>query len=279
MALFAPVKPPEAKPLPYGLINSVTLVTDDPDDRWVSGYAFGNELCRVGIRNMDVCDTDNVDEVHASGGTDIIEVTPFVIQAEDNCSTFGLSVDERRARVKKQLEACTPKALEYELWTGGLMGNVNQRLTGGTVPAEDLTPAGGPVNAKIGLSILEQALADCSCGLTGTIHVTRGIASSLISLVEKASAIDDVLYTALGNMLVVGSGYIGSDPDGGAAASGSAWMYATGPVSVRLGEIYVVPDDTSQAVDREINKFGLKAERFASAAWTGCCLYGVHVTP
>lgn len=278
--LFLPVDPPEASAASYGLVNSGTLVRES-DDHWQGGFAFPNHLCRTTVRNINPIDSTKTDTVHAeSAGQDIVEYLPFVVDASDSMSTMGWKVEDLRDRLKNQLELCTQKAVEREFWTGAIStasGWSNQYLAAGPGVVTNITPGGGPVAAKTGLAMLEEALGSEGCGLNGVIHGTRGAISSLIVFMERGGEDGDTLYTPLGNMVIAGSGYPGTSPTGVAPAAGQSWLYATGPVSVRLGEIVIIPDNDDR-FNTSINSVEVRAERFAAATWSGCAVYAINVT-
>jgi len=50
----------------------------------------------------------------------------------------------------------------------------------------------------------------------------------------------------------------------------TAWAFATGIVEVRRAGIVVVPDDLTQALDRQANLIEWRAERTVAAYWDGC---------
>jgi hypothetical protein len=67
---------------------------------------------------------------------------------------------------------------------------------------------------------------------------------------------------------------------GGAAsvpAAGSTWMYATGRITYRQGEIQVFPDVESQALTRTTNTVVITAQRSSAATWDLCAVGAVLV--
>jgi hypothetical protein len=280
--LYHPVAPPVTSAASFGLVNSGTLVKET-DDHWQGGFAFTNHLCRSTIRNVDQLNDSNTDTVWAGDLTqNYINCTPAVIDVEDKISTIGHTLEELRKRLEDTLDKASQKALEHEFWTGNLStisGWGNQHLA--TPGTTDLTPAGGPVTAKTGLAMLEEAIGSCAGGYNGTIHGTRGAISSIIVFMDKGGDSGDVLLTPLGNMVIAGAGYPGTSPAGVAPGAGTSWLYATGPVAVRLGEMQTFPEKgerLNNAFDTSINNISVRAERFGAASWSGCCTYAIHVT-
>lgn len=260
-------------PAPYGLLS-----LRDPDvtedERWLGGFTYESRLCTATINLLDICGGASAVNLVAKS-TDPRNRTfqPYAVEAEDSCSTFGFEARDAEQRALDALEACTPKAVEHEFWTGSLAttnGYANNRYLAST-DTVDVTPGGGPVKVRYGLAILEQALAACGCGTRGTIHVTHDVGS-----VIPVRVVEEHLETQLGNFVVAGAGYTGSGPDGTIPGTGT-WMYATGPVRVLLGPMIPTGVTMAQQVDRTINTWDARAQRAAAATWDGCCAFAVHV--
>jgi hypothetical protein len=130
-------------------------------------------------------------------------------------------------------------------------------------------------NALNGLALLEQAIGNT--GKLGLIHCSPQFASAL----RERFAVDNrggVIRTINGNILIADNGYAaGSTPHGHPGPSGTEeWIYATGPVDVRLSEIFVLPEKVSEALDRGTpnsattgrpNSITYRAERYALPIW------------
>jgi hypothetical protein len=70
------------------------------------------------------------------------------------------------------------------------------------------------------------------------------------------------LRTHLGTPVAAGGGYVvNTGPDGAPAPPGTAWLYGTGPVSIRRGEVFINPDSIGQALNRTTNEIEILAER------------------
>lgn len=259
---------------PYGLLS-----LRDPDvttdERWLSGFTYESRSCSSTVNLLDICGgADPVSII--TPPEDLVrnrEYEPFIIEAVDSCSTFGFLKRDVEQRAIDALEACTQKALENEFWTGDLAAtngyDANRSLA--STDSVDVTPSGSAVKLRYGLAILERALADCGCGTRGTIHVTRDVGSVL-----PVKIVDDHLETQLGNYVVAGAGYTGSGPDGTVPGTGT-WMYATGPISVLLGQSEAVGASLKEQVDRSNNTWEARAQRPAAVTWDGCCAFAVHV--
>lgn len=267
--------PPQPfEPAPYGILS-----LRDPDvtadERWLSGFTYESRLCAAEVKILDICGgAAPVSVIQPSNTPRNRDYTPFVIEATDRCSTFGFLQHDIEKRAIDALEACTAKALEYEFWTGAAATTngytANRRLA--STNSTDVTPAGGAaVKLRYGLALLEGALATCGCGTKGTIHATRETASAL-----PVKVVDEHLETQLGNYVIAGAGYTGSGPTGTMPASG-VWMYATGPISVLLGESTAVGEKLKQQVNRDVNTWEARAQRPAAVTWDGCCAFAVHI--
>jgi hypothetical protein len=130
-------------------------------------------------------------------------------------------------------------------------------------------------NPMNGLALLEQRIG--MTGKLGLIHCSPQFASAL----RERFQIDDrggVIRTINGNVLIPDGGYAaGANPHGHAAATGTQeWIYATGAVDIRLSEIFTLPDNVVQAMDRGTpnsatnnrpNSITYRAERYGLVTW------------
>jgi hypothetical protein len=145
------------------------------------------------------------------------EYIPFFIEVEDFRSTFSLTGEDRFARVLKQLEAATQKAIEREFWDGHVART-------DSTPNSYLTKTGlvtvlgtsDPLTTQKGLTLLEEALSNSPTGTEGLLHLTRGVATSLgtswlLMRVEDSKGKFHI-ETVNGTNAVVGSGYSGNGP-------------------------------------------------------------------
>lgn len=278
-----------AVPADFGILSPAATVVYDSTTHWAAGFGYETLDCNTTVRLSSLCSAASGVIAVEPGDPDLRwrDTLPFNIETEFTASTMGTRNLDFEARAQQRMEACQQKAVEFEFWTGALARQEQDQWTADgntdTVPtrflasdsAVDLTPtAGTAVKVKHGLALLEQALGDCGCGVRGTIHTTRGTASAL-----GLSASDAVLRTTLGNVVIAGSGYTGSGPDGTQPTGTAAWMYATGPVTVRLGAITATPGrpNRSQSVDISRNEVQVFAERPAAVTWDTCCHYAVLV--
>ena len=261
-------------------MNPKTLVEES--ERWEAGFEQLSLACIADVNVLDLCNTAATEKVKdAEGQYSLGPYKPFAVQASIECSTMGSTGIDWEARALEALEACTSKGVEYEFWEGRLAKKAiaegdadypNKYLTNGDAIVMNPT-ANQAVKVRYGLALLEGALARAGCGTRGFIHAPVSIASVLPSKEE-----DGVLRTSVGNYLIAGSGYTGVGPGVTDPSIGSKmWMYATGPVTVRLGEKIVSAASAPQYIDSKTNKINLSAERAASVVWDGCAHFGVLV--
>ena len=122
-------------------------------------------------------------------------------------------------------------------------------------------PVGGTAKAPIvALSYLENAIG--MTGRQGMIHATP----ATISQLNTDTFLDpEQLITTNGNPVVSGGGYIGAEADGVAPGAGQDWMFASGPVEVRLSPVFIT--DLVESLDRSDNTLTFRAERWVLATW------------
>lgn len=266
---------PAVPPL-YSLLTASPPVNEN-ETRWEAGFAYEPESC--GQSSMGILDPCSGDEKPVAGGSGAVSVEPFTIFAGDACSSYGFASRDWKGRAARKLAACESKLIESELWRGDLArASVwdNKYLASNDATIVTSSPA-TPLEA---LACLEQSLADCNCGGQGMIHATPQVITHWANEGRIRSE-GGRLLTILGTIIVPGSGYDGSGPaatPGGppVAPSGSVWAYATGMVAIRLGPVTVIPDATSEAMDRATNFITVRAERVAAASWD-CCQMAAEI--
>lgn len=290
MAQFRGVFPAgELNPAPCGILSVARTINHTArayDERWIRNFAQEYDSIPSYVRLLTVDDavvtdgelTDN------QGDLSYLEYQPFFIDVEDFASTFGLLGEDRFARVVKELEAVSQKALEYEYWEGkaaqaDATANFYLSKQGAAV-----VPVAGAFAPQIALMYLEQAISGSPTGENGVIHMTRDVASILGSrLIYKKGDGDTPgsVMTRLGTPVVIGSGYTGNGPIAATGATASAtnkWIYATGAVDVHLGKIEIVNEDLGQGVDATINNMRIKAYRPAAVLSDPSMHFAMRVT-
>lgn len=212
---------PELKPTEFGLFSAarvVTHTTRDYDERWVRGFSqeFDSQPT---VRLLDSTGGDAHTLFDGSRLQRFQDVESFFIEVEDFRSAFNAAGEDRFARVLRQLEVATQKAVERELWDGYAAqadGTSTVYLTkAGEATLVADTPATG-LSPAYALAALESALSNSPVGEQGVLHLTRDIATLLGSQWLLMRVEDDPgkfhVETINGTTAIVGSGYTGDGP-------------------------------------------------------------------
>jgi hypothetical protein len=273
MAFSGTFEAPKITPSAFGLLAVVKPENDIAEDKWVRGFAQEWETTPEAVTNYDATDTTS-SSIATATPIYYDEIDPFFIEVDETLSTFSFNSIDRIARIKRQLEGVTQKAIEAELWDGAIRigeSHANKALTD---PAATILNSGTALSPRRALALLEHTIATTSpAGEQGIIHMTRDMAALLASnsqmlFHEKGM---EHLQTLGGTPVIVGSGYSGAGPTDAAGSSETPsdtnkWMYATGKVKVFLGNPDVVNDSIAQgyAVSGNQNDVRLKAIRPAA---------------
>jgi hypothetical protein len=178
------------------------------------------------------------------------ELKPIFIEVEDQHSTFSATGEDRFARVLRQLEGVSQKALEYELWNGEIAlaeSLPNLFLTKSTCTVIANGTAFSPVR---GMSLLEHYAGEASpAGEHGVIHLTRD--AFFLIATNSGVFIHDTgkehIQTATGTPVIIGSGYSGDGPHVAintiAVATNVATFVTTGAHYLAVGETFSVTTD------------------------------------
>lgn len=170
-------------------------------------------------------------------------------------------------RAREKLTLIEQQSVEYYAWTGAA-GN-RPRLADEST--EILAGVAEPVGLVAGVGLLEAFVSDRT-GSVGVLWAPRPAASSFAAAqvlrVEGAR-----LVAPLGNPLVFAH-TSGVGPDGQVPGAGEAWLFATGPVMVRRGPVFLpaLPEALS-TVDNQV--FAV-AQRPYMVGW-GCAQAAVKV--
>lgn len=286
MALNGVIPAGTVEPAPYGLFSVADVDEKGPrDSHWGQGFSAMSEACAFDAEIVDICGGIESVQVFTKDGERFQDVRPFGIVAFDRCLSVGFDAEDRKARVIRQLETVSQKAVETELWSGtyGSAWNTSQAGNANAVKSmylsnSDATTVVGDATAlkpKVALAVLEQALAACSPGTEGVIHMSPLVGSILG---DHLNADDDgKLRTTTGNLVAIGSGYDGRGPGDTAAPSDPFvhWMYATGKVYVVLGSEEAITVNDAEAINTKTNEMTYAAERPAAVYTDGCCQLAV----
>lgn len=265
------VAAPKIMPSEFGLLAVAKPENSVDEDRWARGFSQEWDTDLYSATNYD--DTDTTSDAVASNATPTryTEIKPFFIEAQELRSTLGMSKFDYIARLARQLEGVTQKAMEQELWDGAIRkgeSHSNKALSDSTAALVNGTTA---LSAPRALALLDFTMASNSpCGENGIIHMTKDIAGLLsASYMIFHNVETGHLQTVSGTKIVIGSGYTGTGPDGqtGATASaGNKWMYGTGTVKTYVGKVDVVNDNLAQGYDVSGNQNDIRLKAIRPAA-------------
>lgn len=211
--------PRELKPAEFGIFSAARVndhTGSDADHSWVRGFSYEYDS-RPTVRLLE----DTGSSVHVMyDGTGVAryqEYKSFFIEVEDFRSTFSLAGEDRFARVLKQLDAASQKAVERELQNGYVARtdatpNIYLAKNG----AATILGAATGHSVEKALLFIEDAMSNSPTGEQGVLHITRGIAALLGSQWLLMRVEDDNgkfhIETINGTTTVVGSGYTGDGP-------------------------------------------------------------------
>jgi hypothetical protein len=123
-------------------------------------------------------------------------------------------------------------------------------------------------------------MAACYGG-RATFHADRGLVAYLRAT-RQIDLVDRHYETALGSKIAFYGGGPNSSPTGVTAPAGYAWMYATSEMTIRRGEIAILPPDAAHRL-QYVNADGdMTNEPFILAERSyvpsiECCAYAVLV--
>jgi hypothetical protein len=264
----------------YGILSPATTVYNHSDSYWTSGFSYENYDAGFVVVNGKIFGGSNPASGAVANNSASNErfkfYYPFDITGSVKVSTMGTDPAEIEASVKTALDVVTQKAVEAEFWNGDIAkllteDNDNRYLA--SAQSVDVTPTPGTgVKPRYGLALLEEALGNSAIGAKGVIHAPRLVGSAL-----NLDKDGNKLVSPLGNSVVSGVGYSKKGPNGTAAPANKAWMYATGPISVRLGPTIITPEKLNQAIDIRVNNIQYYVDRSAAITWATTDVYAVLV--
>jgi hypothetical protein len=209
------VEAPAIVPSAFGLLAVVKPENSADEDRWIRGFSQEYETTVDTLTNWDDTDTNSYVLVNNATVNYYDEIKPFFIEIDEVRSGLGFLGLDRIARLKRQLEGVTQKAMERELWNGDVriaQSEDNKALIGSTA---SVLNSGTALSPKRALALLEHTIATTSHGgEQGIIHMTRDVMALLSSNSNMLfhNKDKDHLQTMGGTPVIVGSGYSGDGP-------------------------------------------------------------------
>lgn len=258
--LAVPAEPPR-----YGLLVAAPKLPAD-DVVWEGGIQWAPEQNNGGGVVAADCHGETAT---MTPGTNIpvSKADPFVVWAEDHCSTIGYLARDYEGRARRQLEATQSYRIANELWLGTEAQAVtleNEYL----VRAPEILASGTAFSPIPALATIDQGLGQMLAGQRGMIHVSP----NLLDQMDAGGGLTQsgqIWITAMGNIIVADAGYPGTKPAG--AAGTNQWIYATPMIRYRLSEVFA-----RSALDRSVNLMVAYAERMALLQWDTTIPVGNH---
>lgn len=294
MAALAPITGPNngiivAQPpvgnIRYGLFAAANGPFDLPKHGAVSGVQYIQEHCgNAHLIAAASCSNPTI-QLTLDTCDGVATGSPFQIEAgiKLGAVSYNAAEVERRARIR--LGDNAQYVTEQAFWggTADVQAVLARSDVNGGAAITDVTPTPGtPVTIEYGLGRLEDALGAYS--YPGIIHARPYVAPyaverSLAPIPVRAARGSVLLpqQTPMGNVWSFGRGYSGNKPDNDAvpAAAGTAYMVATGVVSVWLDpEVYVSPPE--KTFDRSGNAWQTTAQQ-AGAVTVDCVAFYVLI--
>ena len=240
---------------------------------------FTPELCGPGGTARTCGNVEGVgDTKDLTDLSDVVSFDPYWIHQGTSCNraSGAATFIDTQDRSVRALAVNESYLIEEALWTGEVDGNATNHPLADT---DAFQPNGRTaVGLTTGLWDIVEYFNDTIGGAVGMIHVEQRVVPFLdfYGLLERDGRILQLRNT--NHVVVGGTGYPGTDPDGVAPAAGESWIYGTTPVDVMTGsEIFRLPTDESEALNRETNEIQVRAERLAVAYWDQCAHVGTAV--
>lgn len=254
--------------LRYGLFSAAT-VTDDLGPREIaSGFQFPAEDCGD-VRPYDATCERPFDEKTFDEGLGYMEATPYWLYATRQCGSVGTSAEAMEASVRRRLASGEQRAVEGQVWGGGVLASDPQLTT--AVGVTTVVPTA--VGSSAAIAALEEAFYD-TYGYVGTIHINMRAYGNLAygNMLERRGG---TLNTPMGSVWSIGSGYGITGPLGVAPAAGNVWAFMTPPVLVRRSAVITPPG--LGTFDRSTNQYMSLAERVYAHTWACDSVFAVQV--
>jgi hypothetical protein len=273
--VFATVEATRATPPTTGLVASAASPADD-GTRWESGLAWVSERCGADYQLLPWCSADDPDAFDPDRAA-AAYYRPVGVRFADECSTLGGALDAERLR--RLAEATTPFVVARELWDGALGETQSFTVQGATFTNKRLADAdatvvgSGGAELLLALGRLEQAALEATRGQRVMLHLPVRLGAKLADFARRVGS---DLLTRSDNWVVLDAGYPGTGP-AGQAVGGTAWAYATAPVSVRMSPL-AVTTEPGQTTDRAANTVTAWAHRVFAATFDPCAHFATEIT-
>ncbi len=248
----------------WGIIDAADEVVPE-NTRFINGIQYPTQ-CRMNaaLNSADCGDAFTYELGPDGDGRPVETVAPIRVYAGFTCRTVGLTPEDINREAEQALTNSGPVVLEQFLWTPAaapVAGEPDQLHLMG--PDTVILGGGTAVGFVHGVRLLEDYLAG-EYGRTGVIHAPAGTSADAASH-QQVRWDAGKPVTTRGTRWSWGA-YPYADPEGVAAAANTAWMVATGAVSLRQTAGRVL-GDYAQQLDRSTNEVFAIATKTYVVAW------------
>lgn len=252
----------------YGLFNAATVADDLGPREIASGFQIPSDDCGT-VRPYDANCVANPAKTFDLG-RDYQPATPYWLYATRQCGSVGTSAEAMQASVRRRFASGEQRAVEEQLWGGGVLASDPQLTT--LVGVTTVVPP-ATSGSSAAVAALEEAFYD-TYGYVGTVHINTRAYGNLAygNLLVKNGG---TLNTPLGSVWSIGNGYGITGPLAVAPAAGSVWAFMTPPVLIRRSEVIVPPGVGT--FDRATNQYTALAERVYAHTWVCDSVFAVQV--
>lgn len=281
MPLFTPVAADLAGKPEVGLIHSAEKPPAGEGNQWQNGLAWRPERC-FQTTGFSPCG-DDLTAPLGNANTGVVYYVPNAFRVTDTCSTMSGPPDPDR--VRRMVDAATSFRAARELWNGAIStanpysipgptggtigGQVNQYLASASAQLAE----GGSYTPQQALGILEDRAGRAAHGQRLFIHMSPMVLPLLENVLRR---VGNRILTMNDSVVVADPGYLGTFTGGIGGTTAEQYMYATGPVTLRLGDI-VVYDQDIERIDRSVNTQIDVGERVFAATFDPCVHYAILV--
>lgn len=295
-----PIEPPLHGLLDTAYTPEVGDLSEEDAKHIEAGFTFIPNPPTCGHVQPWAATCEPVDKADPGDNSSIVAFHSFVLTYSTECHALPSQLSERVKAAERALAVGTGQAVEAIFWgpyTGGPLEVLSSNfslsgstplVTGGADFCSGILNVNGtgsdivaysPKQAQLALS---QALGNCALGARGFLHAPVYVAEDwaeqgLIVPSDPKDRTSKLITNVRGDYVVGGSGYSGTGPEGHpleTPAEGHAWVYASGPVGVRLGEI---TSQETTLIDRATNLQRIIVERTVSIAASETCLFAAYV--
>ncbi len=265
----------------YGILNSIQPIPNIDPHFAVGGLIWEDYLCTSGaISLIDNCPPVSGFTKPAERNSQFCSSDPFVVVGSYKCPPVGRPADQAFEIARQRLLKWRGRQIESTLWTGVIVngtGLINPSFAYGNSECDispiDVHPGGavGPVEA---FALLEESLGD-TVGCGGLIHSPDWLSNYFVD--HRLLQIENgKIYTYTGTQVILSNGYPGSGPANVAAAAGESWLFASGSLLLAMSNVFQIPENVAEGMNRMVNDIELRAEQFFSIGFS-CALFAVRM--